>query len=456
MASTDFPAWYSAGVFGGIGCALLSAVTIAVWALWRRRGVNGQAIAALLVSVVASALDIGPLLWIEYRLNVYGPTLSVREVGAALAAAALVGWVAPLATLCWYLLLASSATPAPARGVRGGAVSPAALDDPDRVQAAYADGQPWGLLAPVETLAESASPTSSRPIALTQRLTLIGREVDNDLVLDDERISRRHAELRWERGRIELADYGSLNGTRVNEQAARGRLLLREGDIIELGKRRYRLILQPGAAKEGAPSGASDAAGENAMDPLETRKTARASDASMVGRPALRLVLVQGTTSAPGATWLLSAAVTTIGRDSSCDVSLADTSISRTHAQITRQPAGYFISDLQSSNGVYLNGQRLVSPAQVFAGDVVMLGDCLLRCEEVTAEASSAPPAPVATDNGPDAGAPAAHTVALTPTGAPEFHMRMAPLWSARRVSHPRLAPPRLRPTPPQRDNPPA
>ena len=109
MATIDFPAWYSAGVFGGIACALLSAIAIATWALWRRRGVTGEVIAALLVCVVASALDIGPLLWFIYRLNVFGPTLGAGEVGAALALEALVGWVAPLAAICWYSLLATPA-----------------------------------------------------------------------------------------------------------------------------------------------------------------------------------------------------------------------------------------------------------------------------------------------------------------------------------------------------------
>lgn len=454
MTSIDFPAWYSAGVFGGIGCALLSAGVIAAWAVWRRRGVTGQTIAALLVSVVASALDIGPLLWIEYRLDVYGPTLSISEVAAALVAAALVGWVAPLATLCWYLLLAPPATTAPVRGSRSAAVSPAALDDPDRAQAVYAGGQPWALLAPIGAPGEAPNP--SRPISLTQRLTLIGREVDNDLVLDDERISRRHAELRWERGRIELADYGSLNGTRVNEQAARGRLPLHDGDIIELGKRRYRLTLQPGTVAEGGQVGHSDTANDNTPEQLETRKTARASDPSVFGRPSLRLVLLQGAASASAAPWLLSAAVMTIGRDSSCDISVADTSISRRHAQITRQPAGYFISDLQSSNGVYLNGQRLVGPAQMFAGDIVTLGDCLFRCEEVAEDASHPPAEPASATNAPEAATSAAPTISLTPTGVPEFHMRIAPQWATRRESRPRLAPPRLRPTPPQRDAPPA
>ncbi|HET9111095.1 MAG TPA: FHA domain-containing protein, partial [Ktedonobacterales bacterium] len=255
MVATDFPAWYSAGVFGGIGCALLSAMTIAAWSFWRCRGVSGQVIGALLVCVVASALDIGPLLWIENRLNVYGPTLSLGEVGAALTAAALIGWTTPLATMGWYVLLATPTAPAPVRGVRPGAVSPASLDDPGRAQAVYGDGQPWGLLiadtpAPPSVSDESTpDPATARPIALTKRLTLIGRELDNDIVLDDDRVSRRHAELRWDHGRVELADYGSLNGTLVNQQAARGRLLLRDGDILDLGDRRYRLALQAGEAR---------------------------------------------------------------------------------------------------------------------------------------------------------------------------------------------------------------
>src|SRR6185312_5982626 len=278
MGATDFPAWYSAGVFGGIGCSLLSAIAIGSWALWRRRGVTGRAIAALLVCVVASALDIGPLLWIEYRLNVYGPTLSAGEVGAALAVAALVGWVAPLAAICWYLLLATPVAPAPARlaqAARQGAISPAALDDPARARAVSDGGQPWGALMPVVATPDAAANISTpRPIALTHALTLIGREVDNDLVLDDDRVSRRHAELRWERGRVELADYGSLNGTRVNQQAVRGRLPLRDGDLIEFGRHHYRLALQPGGPGATQTADASAAA---ALETPETRKTASVS-----------------------------------------------------------------------------------------------------------------------------------------------------------------------------------
>lgn len=441
MGAADFPAWYSAGIFGGIGCALLSAIAIATWSLWRRRGVTGRVIGALLACVIASALDIGPLLWIEYRLNVYGPTLSVAEVGGALAAAALVGWAAPLAAMCWCVLLATPAplaagAPAVARAARAGLVSPAALDDIGRTLAVNADGQPWGLLTPVDSPPDETLP---RPITLTHRLTLIGRELDNDIVLDDERVSRRHAELRWDRGRVELADYGSLNGTLINQQAARGWRILRDGDLIDLGKRRYQF---------SAPATQLAQARGAESESMETRKTPSAHDAVARSRPLLQLALLQGAENSRGAAWPLSAPMISIGRDPSCDITLADSSISRTHAQVTRQPAGYFIADLQSSNGARLNGQRLEGPAQIFAGDIIALGDCLLRCEELAAANASISPAHDMSHATADQSAPQTpQTASRLPTGTPSFHMRIAPRWAGRKDSRPRLAPPRLAPT---------
>ena len=449
MGASDFPAWYSAGIFGGIGCALLCALTIACWALWRRRTVTGGVIGALLVCLVASALDIGPLLWIEDRLNVYGPTLSVGEVGVALAAVALIGWAAPLAAMCWYLLTLSPlsvASAGVARSVRPGGVVPAPLSDPARALAVYRERKPWGLLTPeasVDGAAFTPDSSSARPIVLTQRLTLIGRELDNDIVLDDERISRRHAELRWERGRVELADYGSMNGTLVNQQAARGRVPLRDGDVIALGKWRYRLALQAGQPQGAAAASTADDGEPTAH--MATRKTPSAASSVALGAPPLRLALAQGHATTGATVWPLDAPVTTIGRDPTCAIALADTSISRIHAQVTRQPAGYFITDLQSSNGVFVNSERLAGPTQIVAGDLVALGDCLLRCEP-GAESSAENSARNGRSSRPTASPPPG---AMSPSGAPSFHMRIAPKWSGRRDSRPRLAPPpRLAPAP--------
>jgi len=69
--------------------------------------------------------------------------------------------------------------------------------------------------------------------ALEQPLVHIGRRPDNDLLLDDPRISRLHAQLRATRGRYMLFDLDSTGGTFVNNQRVRFTMLY-PGDIILL------------------------------------------------------------------------------------------------------------------------------------------------------------------------------------------------------------------------------
>ena len=69
--------------------------------------------------------------------------------------------------------------------------------------------------------------------SLDQPLVNIGRRSDNDLVIDDHRVSRVHVQLRAIRGRYVLSDLGSTGGTKVNNQRVTQRTL-QPRDVISL------------------------------------------------------------------------------------------------------------------------------------------------------------------------------------------------------------------------------
>ena len=68
-----------------------------------------------------------------------------------------------------------------------------------------------------------------------------------------------------------------------------------------------------------------------------------------------------------------------IGRADACQVKLPDTYVSSFHARIYRQDGGWFVEDLGSTNGTYLNQRRLTSPAELRAGDRLKIGKTTLE-----------------------------------------------------------------------------
>jgi hypothetical protein len=63
----------------------------------------------------------------------------------------------------------------------------------------------------------------------------IGREEDNDIQLNDDRVSRFHAKLQDDGGRVILTDLDSTNGTRVNGHAVQIKVL-QPGDLLTIGR----------------------------------------------------------------------------------------------------------------------------------------------------------------------------------------------------------------------------
>lgn len=70
-------------------------------------------------------------------------------------------------------------------------------------------------------------------IPLDKKITRLGRQLDNDIVLNEEFVSRFHAEIRLEENKFVLYDNESTSGTFVNSQKIE-RCILNSGDLISL------------------------------------------------------------------------------------------------------------------------------------------------------------------------------------------------------------------------------
>jgi hypothetical protein len=78
------------------------------------------------------------------------------------------------------------------------------------------------------------TPKGVHPIPLETTLLTLGRGLNNDIVLEDARVSRHHAQLRYKTRRFWVTDLGSTNGTFVNGEPV-SETALRNGDILSLG-----------------------------------------------------------------------------------------------------------------------------------------------------------------------------------------------------------------------------
>jgi pSer/pThr/pTyr-binding forkhead associated (FHA) protein len=70
-----------------------------------------------------------------------------------------------------------------------------------------------------------------------------------------------------------------------------------------------------------------------------------------------------------------------IGRGADCQLILDDDYVSTRHARVVATPNGVYVEDLGSTNGSYVNGQRITSPTTITLADSVRIGKTMLRLE---------------------------------------------------------------------------
>ncbi|MCC6126619.1 MAG: FHA domain-containing protein, partial [Pirellulales bacterium] len=79
--------------------------------------------------------------------------------------------------------------------------------------------------------------------------------------------------------------------------------------------------------------------------------------------------------SDPGAFFPLERASVVLGRHPQCEIVLESASVSRQHAKIAFSEGKYFLEDLNSRNGTYLNGKLAVKPQLLKEGDEIRICD---------------------------------------------------------------------------------
>lgn len=181
-------------------------------------------------------------------------------------------------------------------------------------------------------------------IPLPTRPVVIGRDPRCDVVLADPMVSARHAQIAPSPSGYWLTDLGSTNGTFVNGQRVQ-QVLLRPGDQIRVGATWVRL-------------GAPEISGQVAHAPTPPAPSA-----------------------APGGAWLevggqrhfVSATGGEVGRDPRCSVVLNDPTVSARHARLEYRDGAWWLTDLGSTNGTFVNGQR-VQRHMLQRGDTIHFG----------------------------------------------------------------------------------
>jgi ABC-2 type transport system ATP-binding protein len=185
---------------------------------------------------------------------------------------------------------------------------------------------------------------------------LVGRDAGAaDVVIADTEVSKRHASFELVDGGIEVADLGSTNGTFVNGERLLGAQRLVVGDRVRLGA--TVVEVRSGAVASAEPIGPAG---------LGVTRVRRIPTLPL-------LVFVSGQRA--GSEVPVGSQVV-VGRDpGAADVVLdQDTEVSRRHATFSPAGAGLTVQDLGSTNGTFVNGERLTATAPLKTGDRVQLG----------------------------------------------------------------------------------
>ncbi len=185
-----------------------------------------------------------------------------------------------------------------------------------------------------------------KEIVLDKERLTIGRKPQNDIQIDNLAISGEHAIIVTLLNDSFLEDLNSTNGTLVNGQPIK-KHILRNNDVIELGKYRLKYMADASAASLGSEKTLLLKGGVPLGD--ESKSVAMAGQPRGDGLPAAAIQLLNGPNA--GKELLLTKTLTTLGKPG------------RQVAVIARRPHGYFITHVEGTTFPLVNGEAIDAQA---------------------------------------------------------------------------------------------
>lgn len=233
-----------------------------------------------------------------------------------------------------------------------------------------------------KTTAILINDTSGIEHPVTATGLIVGRSQRADVVLDNPSCSRQQFRVAFQNGKVILEQMSSTTTTRVNGAEVVSNTTLADGDVIDVSGSTFRVKIaaskdsdsaatqppQP-ASSRGRKQGQGSSGRSVKPPPAVPASSAIRNDRTVVGGQA-DIALPSDFDQA----FELSGRMV-IGRDSErVDIALPHLSVSRTHAAITLKGNKAELADLNSANGTFINGRRVVNPVMIPAGTQIDIG----------------------------------------------------------------------------------
>ena len=251
---------------------------------------------------------------------------------------------------------------------------------------AQAKAEAKGGKATANTGGRVVSLTDGREYAVAGSSLVFGRDASCDVVVPGKDVSRRHAEIVPTPKGYLLVD-SSTNGTSVNDVRVEGQRLLARADVITIGEEKFRFYADtvapsPPTANPSStvppPSvpptkGSAPAVGERLRETVHGVSAAPPPSARPSGGALANFLVRAG--ALKGQRLIVKTPVVNIGRADYNDVVFPDESVSTTHAKLQRREGVWVLVDLDSTNGTFVDGDRVKGEAPLAPGASVRFGD---------------------------------------------------------------------------------